>query len=58
MSVTTHHRGKQVTGWVVLALIVAVVISTATILTAGRKAGAANKAAEARQSELKSEKEA
>ena len=44
-------------GWIALALIVAVVIATAAIFAAGRKAGAAAEAAEARETELKSQKE-
>jgi Sec-independent protein translocase protein TatA len=47
-----------VTGWFALALIVAVVIATATIFAAGRKAGTAAEAAKAREAELKSQKEA
>ena len=46
------------TGWLALALIVAVVIATAAIFAAGRKAGAAAEAAQARGAELKSQKEA
>jgi hypothetical protein len=46
-----------VTGWFAFALIVAVVIATAAIFAAGRKAGAAE-AAKAREAELKSLKEA
>ena len=46
------------TGWIALALIVAVVIATATIFAAGRKAGATAEAAKPRKAELKSEKEA
>jgi len=47
-----------VTGWFALALIVAVVIATAAIFAAGRKAGADAEAAKAREAELKSHKEA
>jgi len=47
-----------VTGWIALALIVAVVVATATIFAAGRKAGAAAEAAKAREAELKFQKEA
>ena len=46
------------TGWFALALIVAVVIATAAIFAAGRKAGAAAEAAKAHEAELKSQKEA
>ena len=46
------------TGWFAFALIVAVVIATAAIFSAGRKAGAAAEAAKAREAELKSQKEA
>lgn len=46
------------TGWFALALIVAVVVATATIFAAGRKAGAAAEAAKAREAELKSQKDA
>ena len=46
------------TGWFALVLIVAVVVATAAILKAGRKAGAAAEAAKAREAELKSQKEA
>ena len=46
------------TGWFALALIVAVVVATATIFVAGRKAGAAAEAAKAREAELKSQKDA
>ena len=46
------------TGWFALALIVAVVVATAAIFAAGRKAGAAAEAAKAREAELKSQKEA
>lgn len=41
------------TGWFALVLIVAVVIATAAIFAAGRKAGAAAEAAKAREAELK-----
>jgi hypothetical protein len=47
-----------VTGWIALALIVAVAIATAAIFAAGRKAGVAAEAAKAREAELKSQKEA
>jgi Sec-independent protein translocase protein TatA len=47
-----------VTGWFALALIVAVVIATAAIFAAGRKAGVSTEAAKARKAELKSQKEA
>jgi Sec-independent protein translocase protein TatA len=47
-----------VTGWIALALIVAVVGATAAIFAAGRKAGAATEAAKAQRAELKSQKEA
>jgi hypothetical protein len=47
-----------VTGWITLVLIVAVVIATAAIFAAGRKAGIAAEAAKARAAELKSQKEA
>lgn len=46
------------TGWFALVLIVAVVIATAAIFAAGRKAGAVAEAAKAREAELKSQKEA
>lgn len=46
------------TGWFALALIVAVVIATAAIFAAGRKAGAAAEAAKAQRAELISQKEA
>ena len=46
------------TGWIALVLIVAVVVATAAIFTAGRKAGAAAEAAKAHEAELKSQKEA
>ena len=46
------------TGWFALVLIVAVVIATAAIFAAGRKAGAATEAAKAQRAELKSHKEA
>jgi hypothetical protein len=47
-----------VTGWFALALIVAVVVATAAIFRAGRKAGAAAEAAKGHEAELKSWKEA
>jgi hypothetical protein len=47
-----------VNGWFALALIVAVVIATAAIFAAGRKAGIAAEAAKAQRAELKSQKEA
>jgi Sec-independent protein translocase protein TatA len=47
-----------VTGWIALALIVAVVVATAAIFAAGHKAGATAEAAKAREAELKSQKEA
>jgi Sec-independent protein translocase protein TatA len=47
-----------VTGWIALVLVVAVVIATAAIFAAGRKAGATVEAARAREAELKSQKEA
>jgi len=47
-----------VTGWIALALIVAVAIATAAIFAAGRRAGAAVEAAKAREAELKSQQEA
>jgi hypothetical protein len=46
-----------VTGWTALTLITAVVIATAAIFRAGRKAGAAAEAAKAQRADLKSEKE-
>ena len=46
------------TGWIALVLIVAVVVATAAIFAAGRKAGAAAEAAKSREAELKSQKEA
>jgi hypothetical protein len=46
-----------VTGWFALVLIVAVVIATAAIFAAGRKAGTAAEATKAREAELKSQKE-
>ena len=46
------------TGWFALVLIVAVVIATAAIFAAGRKAGAADEAAKACAAELESQKEA
>ena len=46
------------TGWFALALIAAVVIATAAIFRAGRKAGAAVEAAKAREADLNSEKDA
>ena len=46
------------TGWFALFLIVAVVVATAAIFAAGRKAGAATEAAKAQRAELKSQKEA
>lgn len=46
------------TGWFALTLIVAVVVATAAIFAAGRKAGIAAEAAKAREAELKSQKEA
>lgn len=46
------------TGWIALVLIVAVVVATATIFAAGRKAGTAAEAAKAREADLKSQKEA
>ena len=46
------------TGWIALVLIVAVVIATAAIFSAGRNAGVAAEAAKAREAELKSQKEA
>ncbi len=46
------------TGWFALALIVAVVIATAAIFAAGRRAGTAVEAAKAREAEFKSQKEA
>lgn len=46
------------TGWIALALIVAVVGATAAIFAAGRKAGAATEAAKAQRAELESQKEA
>ena len=46
------------TGWFALALIVAVVLATAAIFAAGRKAGTAAEAAKAQRAELKSQKEA
>ena len=46
------------TGWFAFALIVAVVIATAAIFAAGRKAGAATEAAKTREAELKSQKDA
>ncbi len=46
------------TGWIALALIVAVVIATTAIFRAGREAGAAAEAAKAREAELKSQQEA
>ncbi len=45
------------TGWFALAPIVAVVIATAAIFAAGRKAGAAAEAAKAQRAEFKSQKE-
>lgn len=42
-------------GWFALALIAAVVLTTAAIFRAGRKAGAAAEAAKAREAELKSQ---
>jgi hypothetical protein len=47
-----------VTGWITLALVVAVAIVTAAIFAAGRRAGAAAEAAKAREAELKSQQEA
>jgi hypothetical protein len=47
-----------VTGWIALALIVAVAVAIAAIFSAGRMAGAAAEAAKAREAELKSQKEA
>jgi len=47
-----------VTGWFALALIVAVVLATAAIFAAGRKAGAAAEASKAREAERKFQKEA
>lgn len=46
------------TGWIALILIVAVVVATAAIFAAGRKAGANTEATKAREAELKSQKEA
>jgi Sec-independent protein translocase protein TatA len=46
-----------VTGWIALAHIVAVVVATAAIFAAGRKAGVAVEAAKAREAELESQKE-
>lgn len=46
------------TGWMALALIVAVVVATAAIFAAGGKAGATAEAAKAREAELKAQKEA
>ncbi len=46
------------TGWIALASIVAVVLATAAIFAAGRKAGTADEAAKALAAELKSQKEA
>lgn len=46
------------TGWIALALIVAVVVATAAIFAAGRKAGAAAEAAKAREAVRKSQKDA
>ncbi len=46
------------TGWFALVLIVAVVVATAAIFAAGRKAGAATEAAKTRAAELNSQKEA
>ena len=46
------------TGWFALVLIVAVVIATAAIFAAGRKAGTAAEAAKGREAELKFQKEA
>ena len=46
------------TGWIALALIVAVIIATAAIFTAGRNAGGAAEAAKAREVELKSQRKA
>lgn len=46
------------TGWFAFALIVAVVVATAAIFAAGRKAGAAAEAAKAQRAELESQKEA
>ena len=45
------------TGWIALALIVAVVVATAAIFAAGSKAGAAAEAAKAREAELESQRE-
>ncbi len=45
-------------GWFALTLIAAVVVATAAIFAAGRKAGIAAEAAKAREAELKSQKEA
>lgn len=45
------------TGWIALVLIVAVVIATAAIFAAGRKAGVTAQAAKTREAELKSQKE-
>lgn len=46
------------TGWFSLALIAAVVLATAAIFRAGRKAGTAAEAVKAHHAELKSSKEA
>ena len=46
------------TGWLALTFIVAVVDATAAIFAIGRKAGAATEATKARETELKSQKEA
>lgn len=45
------------TGWLALALITAVVLATAAVFRAGRKAGAAAEAVKAQEAELKSRKE-
>ena len=45
------------TGWIAQAIIVAVVIATAAIFSAGRKAGAVAEAAKAREDELASQKD-
>jgi hypothetical protein len=47
-----------VTGWFALTLIVAVVVATAAIFAAGRKAGIAAEATKAGQAELASQKDA
>jgi hypothetical protein len=53
-----NRAQKCVTNWIALALIVAVVITTAAIFSAGRKSGAAAESAKAREAELESQKEA